>query len=362
MLIRYGIDNSGNSVPVAKVYQPQDHRISIKQIDYRAVKIIKQLKSAQYEAYLVGGAVRDLLLGQDPKDFDIVTNARPEQVRKLFRNSRIIGRRFKLVHVYFGKTNIEVATFRSEHAGNHINDYGTIESDVWRRDFSINALYYDPIDGIILDYVNGMDDFSQRVVRSLIPLKESFKEDPVRMLRGVKYSVTTGFELPKKEAKQIRSQSRLLGTVSSSRMTEEVLKILGNFQVAELFSACLQYKLLTHMLPALESTFKKASSPLWDSLKKLGSIEEPSRWQMFYYLTKDSVVRQKGMTSKEQYEDTVAQIKNFIKPLTPPNADVERGAKEILKGWGVATSGIKKRRPPRGSKGSSQATQKSSQK
>ncbi len=350
MLIRYGIDRSGNSVPLAKVYQPQDHRISIKQIDYRAVKIIKKLKSAQYEAYLVGGAVRDLLLGQEPKDFDIVTNARPEHVRKLFRNSRIIGRRFKLVHVYFGQTNIEVATFRSEHAGNHINDYGTIESDVWRRDFSINALYYDPIEGVILDYVDGMEDFTQKIVRSLIPLKESFKEDPVRMLRGVKYSVTTGFELPKKEMKQIRAQSRLLGTVSSSRMTEEVLKILGNSQVSELFSACLRYKLLSHMLPALESTFKKSDAPLWSSLEKLGSIKDPSRWQMFYYLTKDSVIRKKDLSNKELYEETVGQMKKLIRPLTPPNADVERGAKELLKEWGVSTAGVKKRRPPRGTK------------
>ena len=155
MLIRYGTDKNGKPVKKAIVYTKEEHGIPKNKIDFDAIQIIDRLRDSGFHAYIVGGAVRDLIVGNTPKDFDIVTDATPSKIKRLFRNSRIIGRRFRIVHVIFGTKIFEVSTFRSICEGSVGNDFGTIDEDVQRRDFTINALYYDPILEQVIDYVEG---------------------------------------------------------------------------------------------------------------------------------------------------------------------------------------------------------------
>ena len=168
MLVRYGTDAQGQIVRKAHIYTADEHGILSSRIDSDAVRIIRRLTQKGYSAYIVGGAVRDLLTGRAPKDFDIATDAFPKQICRFIPKSRIIGRRFRIVHVYFyrrsGRKVLEVATFRSKHSGSENTLYGPIEEDVWRRDFTINALYYCPLKGVLLDYVGGLEDIRQKLV------------------------------------------------------------------------------------------------------------------------------------------------------------------------------------------------------
>ncbi|VAW93282.1 Poly(A) polymerase [hydrothermal vent metagenome] len=199
------------------------------------------LKDADYEGYLVGGCVRDLLLGHHPKDFDVATNATPEQVKALFRNSRIIGRRFQIVHVRFGREIIEVTTFRGPHDGEstqHVSDegmllrdnvYGTLEQDAWRRDFTINALYYTVKDFSIVDYTHGMADLQSKTIRMIGDPEVRFKEDPVRMLRAIRFAGKLNFKIQHDDEVSIKKaldeNIHLLEAVSSARLFDEVLKL-----------------------------------------------------------------------------------------------------------------------------------------
>ncbi len=182
-----------NAQPDAQSGEPvivprSEHSISRKQISQNALNVLYTLKDAGYEAYLVGGCVRDLLLGHEPKDFDVATNALPEQVDKLFRRSRLIGRRFKLVHVRFGRDVVEVATFRAPpEASNHVDEqgrimqdnvYGTLEQDAWRRDFTVNALYYNIRDFSIVDYTGGIEDLNAGLIRLIGDVETRYREDP----------------------------------------------------------------------------------------------------------------------------------------------------------------------------------------
>ncbi|MDD4647481.1 MAG: poly(A) polymerase, partial [Sphaerochaeta sp.] len=197
MLIRYKQDEHGKTLPVANIYTQTEHKIPNHLIDRDALWAIRKLQNSGAEAYLVGGAVRDLLLGNIPKDFDLATSASPRQIQRLFWNARIIGKRFKLVHLVFKDKVLEVSTFRSgEEAmeGNN-NVFGSIDQDAKRRDFSVNSLYYDPTNGQLLDFNNAMEDFKKKRISSVIPLDETFNEDPVRMIRAIKYASTTGFTL-----------------------------------------------------------------------------------------------------------------------------------------------------------------------
>ena len=201
MLTRYTTDKNGKLVKQADVYQASEHNINKDNIDRDAIAVIEKLNRRGFQAYIVGGAVRDLMSGRKPKDFDITTDARPEEVRRIFRNSRVIGKRFKLVHIYFGSTIFEVATFRSLKSADDNNDYGVIEEDVQRRDFTINALYYAPSENIVIDYIGGVKDLRNRKLNSIISLDTTFREDPVRMLRAIKYSNISKLKIPFKLSK-----------------------------------------------------------------------------------------------------------------------------------------------------------------
>jgi poly(A) polymerase len=233
------------------------HSISRKQIDPHALKILYRLKDAGFEAYLVGGCVRDLLLGHEPKDFDVTTNASPEQVHKLFKKSRLIGRRFKLVHVGFGRNVIEVATFRAPpEAGQHIdgrivrdNVFGTLEQDAWRRDFTINALYYDIRDFSIIDYTGGIADLEAGKIRLIGDVETRYREDPVRMLRAIRFVGKLGLRLDDKTEQLIPQLVKLLADIPAARLFDEILKLYLTGNAAVTHELLCHYGLFEVLFP-----------------------------------------------------------------------------------------------------------------
>jgi poly(A) polymerase len=237
MRYRYSTEENGKPIKIATIYTRDEHGINPNDVDGEAASIVQRLKDAGHESYIVGGAVRDLILKKKPKDFDIVSDANPSRIKKIFRNSRIIGRRFRLVHVYFGPRIFEVSTFRSLKDGLTSNTFGSIKDDVLRRDFTMNALFYDPGQQTVIDYIGGMKDIWAKRVRPIIPLATIFKDDPVRMIRAVKYAAATGFYLPLSLKLQIKFQSPLLASVSPSRLTEEIFKIIHSPQAGHIVEA-----------------------------------------------------------------------------------------------------------------------------
>lgn len=213
------------------------HHVSKTEISPNALSVLNRLNAEKFESYLVGGGVRDLLLRKSPKDFDIATHATPPQIRRLFRNARIIGRRFKLAHILFHREIIEVATFRGQENNDveqRINEqgmlirdnvYGTLEEDAWRRDFTINSLYYDIRDSSIVDYTGGFQDILQKQIRMIGDPTTRYQEDPVRMLRAVRFAAKLNFNIETETAKAISTSKHLLAPVAGSRLFEEVAKL-----------------------------------------------------------------------------------------------------------------------------------------
>ncbi|HET7306498.1 MAG TPA: polynucleotide adenylyltransferase PcnB [Gammaproteobacteria bacterium] len=245
-----------------------EHSVSRTNISDNALKVLYRLNNAGYLAFLVGGSVRDLLLGQVPKDFDVATDANPEQVHDLFRNSRLIGRRFRLVHVRFGREVIEVATFRAapdsdldadadrrlDESGRILRDnvYGTIEEDVWRRDFTVNALYYDIRDFSVWDYVGGLDDLNNRVLRLIGDPATRYREDPVRMLRAVRFAAKHDFTIEPASEAALRELAPRLADVPPARLFDEVLKLFMGGQAEKNFRLLRRYGLLAELFPWTE--------------------------------------------------------------------------------------------------------------
>lgn len=247
------------------IYTRSEHCISRKQISENALKVLYRLQKEGFDAYLVGGCVRDLLLGREPKDFDVATNADPEQVRKVFRNCRLIGRRFRLAHVHFGQEVIEVATFRG--AGEAKNDeqvlnkegrllrdnvYGTIEEDVWRRDFTVNALYYNIKDFSVVDYTGGMADHKAGILRLIGDPETRFREDPVRMLRAVRFAVKLGFHIHPDCEKSIHDVAPLLANIPAARLYDEALKLFLSGYALQTFELLRHYGLFQVLFPITE--------------------------------------------------------------------------------------------------------------
>lgn len=259
MRIRYAAEEDGRPVKKAVVYTQDEHGINIADVDKDAVYVVDRLRANGFETYVVGGAVRDLILGKAPKDFDIVSAASPTRIKKIFRNSRIIGRRFRLVHVYFGSKIFEVSTFRSLKDGTTSNAFGTIEEDVLRRDFSLNALFYDPQKQVVVDYVDGMKDIREKRIKPIIPLRIIFKDDPVRMIRAVKYATASGFKLPLQLRWKIKSQASLLAPVSPSRLTEEIMKIIHSPYAAAIIENLEQFGLYQYLQPNAAALMRENS-------------------------------------------------------------------------------------------------------
>jgi poly(A) polymerase len=271
-----------------------EHAISRKQIDPDALKVLYRLHQSNYAAYLVGGSVRDLLLGRRPKDFDIGTDAHPYQVKRLFKNCWIIGRRFRLAHVRFGNKTIEVATFRRQltaaelatpeeardgiplehvgHPGHHDqmlhrdNTFGTPEEDAFRRDFTINALFYDIADFSIIDFTGGLRDLDARVIRSIGDPIERFQEDPVRMIRAVSMASRLDFTIDPPIDAAIAVHRGELARSAPARLMEEIYKLLRAGSAEKAFRMLAERRLLEPISPELQ---KRAGEGLWRSLAAL---------------------------------------------------------------------------------------------
>ena len=245
-----------------KIYSSKDHHIRNNLIDKNALMVLHKLQEAGYTAYLVGGGVRDLLLKKKPKDFDISTSAKPEEVKALFRNCILIGRRFRLAHVRFRQNIIEVATFRSGDATDselivRDNIWGSPEEDVLRRDFTINGLFYDPTDHSIIDYVGGYDDLQKHLLRAIGDAEMRFRQDPVRMIRMLKFQARFDFKTGKKENDALKRCRPDIAKSSPARVLEEMFRMLESGAAASFFERMVDAGLLHELFPKLASYFKK---------------------------------------------------------------------------------------------------------
>jgi poly(A) polymerase len=295
-----------------------------------------RLQKEGFDAYLVGGCVRDLLLGREPKDFDVVTNADPDQVRKVFRNCRLIGRRFRLAHVHFGREIIEVATFRG--VGEEQNDkqllnkegrllrdnvYGTIEEDVWRRDFTVNALYYNIRDFSVVDYVGGMADHKTGTLRLIGDPELRFREDPVRMLRAVRFAIKLGFKLDRDCEKSIHNDAHLLSSIPSARLYDEVLKLFLSGYALQTFEMLRHYGLFQVLFPATDNSLEVEENgfPRLLLIKALGNSDNRIAegktvtayfllaaflWEPVRILAKGKMAR--GLDEFSAYQDAASEI------------------------------------------------------
>jgi poly(A) polymerase len=260
-LLNFIAPKSKSSAPSLLIIPRDQHNISRKNISQAALRIMRQLQEAGYAAFLVGGGVRDLLLGGHPKDFDIATDAKPEEIKRVFRGARIIGRRFQIVHVRIGREIIEVTTFRGHHdearsdEGMLLRDnvYGTIESDAIRRDFTVNALYYNAKDFSVYDYAGGLEDLKKRQLRIIGDPITRYKEDPVRMLRAVRFAAKLGFSIEPKTADPIFELGNLLRNIPEARLFEEVLKLFMGGSATATFSLMREYQLLRYLFPGTEA-------------------------------------------------------------------------------------------------------------
>ena len=250
-----------------------DHIVSRRQISSAANNVLYGLKDAGYTAYLAGGGVRDLLLKRSPKDFDVATNATPEEVKKVFRNCRLIGRRFRLAHVYFHGEIIEVATFRApapketekpadntfrEKNGLVLRDnvFGSPEEDALRRDFTVNALFYNIADFSIIDYANGIEDLENKILRVIGDPATRFTEDPVRILRAIRFAASLDFTIEESAREAIRTQAPLLEGCSSSRLYEEIQKLLSCGKAERVFELCCELDVFEHLFPEIGAWLK----------------------------------------------------------------------------------------------------------
>lgn len=260
----------------ASIIPHDQHQLSLEQLSRNALRVIDRLVKAGFETYLVGGSIRDLILSQQPKDFDVVTAATPEQVKDLFKNSRIIGRRFKLVHVVYGREVIEVATFRrtvrqpflkSKLRGSHFiprdNEFGTCAQDAMRRDFNVNALYYDIRDSSIVDYSDGMSDLQRGRFCMIGEPERRYREDPVRLLRALRLMSKSNLQPTLETEKPMKKLVPLLSTVSPARLFDEINKAFLQGYAQKNFAYLEQYAMIEYLFPTLP---KALSQPQYNGL------------------------------------------------------------------------------------------------
>lgn len=260
-----------------QIIPASQHTISPDGISNNALKVLNRLQQVGYQAFLVGGGVRDLLLSKEPKDFDVATNARPEEVKALFRNCRLIGRRFRLAHILYGRDVIEVATFRGPHE-THLHDtrgthsqqgrilrdnvFGEIEEDAIRRDFTVNALYYNLADGSIVDYTHGMDDLQHKTLRMIGDVATRYREDPVRMLRAVRFSAKLRFTMEQQTGSLIFEMGHLLSAVPVARLFDESVKLLQGGYGLSCFELLREYQMFDLLFPMTEESIAEQAETL----------------------------------------------------------------------------------------------------
>ncbi|MDR2619070.1 MAG: polynucleotide adenylyltransferase PcnB [Treponema sp.] len=346
MRFRYSAEEDGKPVKKAVVYTQDEHGINFPDVAAEAVHITERLRANGFETYIVGGAVRDLILGKKPKDFDIVSAASPGRIKKIFRNARIIGHRFRLVHVYFGPDTYEVSTFRSMKDGPTSNTFGTIEEDVLRRDFTVNALFYDPLKQIVVDYVGGMKDIKAKKIRPIIPLAHIFTDDPVRMIRAVKYGASTGFSLPFSLKWKIKRQCGLLEGVSPSRLTEEIFKIIHSSQAAAIVESLDSLGLYRYLQPKAAELFRTRPGFRDQYLRTMASLNQQGfknlPGEALAALIRDcleeiAVWDGEGgdQTLSERYKEAFAAARQFVLPMNPPRMELDHGVRLLFAEHGV---------------------------
>ncbi|GHV71220.1 polynucleotide adenylyltransferase [Spirochaetia bacterium] len=348
MRIRYSSSPTGKPVKKALVYTKEEHGIRIADVDREAIHIVERLSSAGYETYIVGGAVRDLILGKKPKDFDIVSAANPTRIKKIFRNARIIGHRFRLVHVFFGPKIYEVSTFRSLKDGHTSNTFGVIDEDVLRRDFTLNALFYDPLKEIVVDYVGGMKDIREKRIKAIIPLPVIFTDDPVRMIRAVKYAAVADFKIPLQLKWKIRSQSSLLESISPSRLTEEMAKILHSQAASRIVAALDDMGLYAYLQPEAAALLRKKTSPEKTGkpsfreryLKGLDELcrEGGPSGQALEALIRDFIEDTTDWTvpPADVYKNAYYAARKFVLPINPPRIELDNAVRLMLHAHGIS--------------------------
>jgi poly(A) polymerase len=271
-------DEAKNRREAPVVIARPDHNVSRANISKNALKVLYRLKDGGFKAFIVGGGVRDLLLGREPKDFDVATDAHPEDVRALFRNCRLIGRRFRLAHVHFGREIIEVATFRGspdeevedpedrrtlvDDTGRILRDnvYGDIDDDVWRRDFTANALYYNIADYSIWDYTGGVEDVHRGVMRLIGDPEARYREDPVRMLRAVRFAAKLGFRIEPATEAPISELGGLLADMPPARLYEEAQKLFLSGHAVASYELLRHYRLFHHLFPSASAELDREGS------------------------------------------------------------------------------------------------------
>ncbi len=297
-----------------------------KLLDQDALKIVKNLNKSGHETYLVGGCIRDILLGHKPKDFDIATSATPEQIHKLFKRSRIIGRRFKLVHIMFSARKfIEVATFR---AGNlktssdglvlRDNYYGTLKDDVFRRDFTVNGLYYDINKSEVIDYVGGLKDLEILKINMIGDPSERFEEDPVRMIRAVRFQVKLDAKIEPKLIEAIQKNSQLLAKIPPARLYEEVIKLFHNENSIVVFRELFKLGLLKHLFSQTEeNSFISASLINTSERIKIGNSVTPAfLFAVFLWSAFNKRLSQLDKRNKSHIEIMLQASEDVIKKQT----------------------------------------------
>lgn len=276
----------------AQIISRSSHNISRKELSPNAVRIMYRLRDNGFIARLVGGAVRDILIGKAPKDFDIVTDATPEQIRKLFRNCRLVGRRFRLAHLHFKDEIIEVSTFRASSSPEEIEDpdagadsgndpeepvqnrhlilnddgmllrdnlFGTPEEDAWRRDFTINALSYDIADFTVIDYIGGIEDIDKRIIRTIGDPAVRFTEDPVRMLRAVRLAAQLGFTIERHSWQALLDMAPRINQAAPARLFDELLKLFLSGAAVHCYQLLHQSPLLDSLLPEFSAYLQESS-------------------------------------------------------------------------------------------------------
>jgi poly(A) polymerase len=306
-----------------------EHNISRRSISRHVLKVLYTLKERGFQSYLVGGGVRDLLLGKQPKDFDIATNAYPEKIKKLFKHCYIIGRRFPLVHVCFGKDIVEVATFRAKHCSQNSkegmilrdNVYGNIEQDALRRDFTINALYYNIVNYSLVDYVGGLKDLYAKQICLIGDPVTRYREDPVRMLRAIRFAAKLDFNIHPDTAKPIINLGKLLLNISSSRLYDEYVKLFFTGHPINSFKILKEYQLIDILFPNLyaEQPNKNIDTFILHGLKDLENKLSQSKelnpayliaiflWHSMLQVAKDYMTNKK-MSEYLAYKSAAEQL------------------------------------------------------
>jgi poly(A) polymerase len=308
-----------------KIITREEHCISRANISPSALKVLYGLKEGGFSAYLVGGSVRDLLLNHRPKDFDVATNAHPEQIKHLFRQCILIGRRFRLAHIHFGREIIEVATFRADHSkaeqehearlvGHLIvrdNVYGTIDEDAIRRDFTINALYYNIENFSVVSYCNGWEDIKNKQIRMIGDPAQRYREDPARMLRAIRFAAKLDFSIEKNTETPLYEMGDLIRQISPPRLFDETLKLFLKGHAVNTFDLLLKYGLFKELFPSTKPNQKLIQFAMRNSDKRIaeGKTLTPSfilavlLWQPFLTAFKTSSIEEAiSSTLKKQIQ------------------------------------------------------------